>query len=321
MTAKHITNLRIIFMGTPEFAVASLAKLVACNCNIVAVITAPDKPSGRGMQLQASAVKQYAVAHNLPLLQPTNLKDEAFVQALSALQADVQVVVAFRMLPQVVWSMPPMGTINVHGSLLPKYRGAAPINWAIMHGDTVTGVTTFKLAHAIDTGHILMQQQMPINPTDTAGTIHDAMMHLGAAVLIDTLTALLNNTITPIPQLINDEAVVHAPKLNKDNCIIDWSHTCTHVYNHIRGLAPYPNAYTYLDGLICKVYEASMLPQHHIHASGTILTDCKTYLNIATTDGYIQILSLQLAGKKRMDTASLLRGYTIKTKAVTNKPT
>jgi methionyl-tRNA formyltransferase len=251
-------DLRIVFMGTPEFAVASLDALVQAGCNIVAVITAPDKPAGRGMKLQESAVKKYAVEKGLPLLQPEKLKNPQFLETLRNLRADLQVVVAFRMLPEVVWNMPPMGTINVHGSLLPKYRGAAPINWAIINGEKETGVTTFKLQHEIDTGNILLQQRLPIGEEETAGELHDRMKVAGAELLVKTVQGLADGTLKEIPQSdVND--VPHAPKIFTETCQINWNKTVEEIHNLIRGLSPYPGAFTTLHGKTLKIYRVCLL--------------------------------------------------------------
>jgi methionyl-tRNA formyltransferase len=310
---KDYKLLRIVFMGTPEFAVASLHKLVNAGCNIVGVITAPDKEAGRGMQLQQSAVKKYAVENNLHTLQPEKLKNPEFITALKALNADLQIVVAFRMLPEIVWNMPPMGTLNLHGSLLPKYRGAAPINWAIINGETVTGVTTFKLQHAIDTGNILMQASFAINEKDTAGDIHDTMKEIGATILVQTVKALAENTITESPQLNSTESpedYPHAPKIFTETCKIDFSKNTNDVYNLIRGLAPYPAAFTFLEGKKLKIFSAEkVITDNNTLVPGHYLTDEKTYLYFITNDGYISLLDIQLEGKKRMEIKDFLRGY------------
>ena len=306
---KKITNLRIVFMGTPAFAVTSLQALVQADCNIIGVITSPDKPAGRGLQLQQSAVKQYALSQGLNVLQPEKLKNETFIRQLKALQADVQVVVAFRMLPEVVWNMPPMGTINVHGSLLPKYRGAAPINWAIMNGEKETGVTTFALKQEIDTGNILLQKAFAIGENDTAGIVHNTMMHHGAALLLETLQGVVNNTITPVAQGSNNNTVTHAPKLTKETCFINWQQTSAQVHNHIRGLSPYPTAYTMLGNKTLKIFLATPNVTPHPYQAGTKHTDNKTYLKYATTNGYITLLEVQLEGKKQMKIEDMLRGY------------
>ena len=306
---------RIVFMGTPPFAVASLDALVKAGFSIVSVVTAPDKPAGRGLQLQQSAVKKYAVENNLPVLQPTKLKDPEFVEALKKIDAHLFVVVAFRMLPEVVWDMPPMGTINVHGSLLPSYRGAAPINWAVINGEKETGVTTFKLKAAIDTGNILLQDKLPISESDTAGTIHDKMMVLGANLLVTTLTGLINNTLVEKDQeaIINEDPSLlkHAPKIFTETCTIDWAQDTTSIYNLIRGLSPFPGALTKLDDKILKIFESTKEISSHANKIGSVSTDSKTYLKFACTDGYIHVLDLQLEGKKRMQVADFLRGYKI----------
>jgi methionyl-tRNA formyltransferase len=306
---------RIVFMGTPAFAVASLDALVKAGFTICAVVTAPDKPAGRGLQLQQSAVKKYAVENNLPVLQPTKLKDPEFVEALKKLDAHLFVVVAFRMLPEVVWDMPPMGTINVHGSLLPSYRGAAPINWAVINGEKETGVTTFKLKAAIDTGNILLQDKLPISESDTAGTIHDKMMVLGANLLVTTLTKLITHTLVEKEQetIINKDPSLlkHAPKIFTETCTIDWTQDGASIYNLIRGLSPFPGALTKLDDKIFKIFAVQKEICNHNHLAGAIITDHKTYLKFACSDGYLHILDLQLEGKKRMQVQDFLRGYKI----------
>lgn len=310
---KPLKDCRIVFMGTPEFAVAILDKLVAENCNVVAVVTAPDKPAGRGMQLSQSAVKQYAVQHGLNVLQPVKLKDPLFIEELQSLHADVQVVVAFRMLPEMVWNMPPMGTINLHASLLPKYRGAAPINWAIIHGETETGITTFKLQHAIDTGDVLMRQTIPIRPDETAGELHDEMKVLGAQLVFDTLVGYCNESLKPVAQkeLLNKsmKEVPEAPKLHTETCKINWEKTSQEVFNLVRGLSPYPGAFTYLDDKVLKVYRASFEQGNPTVSIGHFETDSKTFLRFATADGWIYVKELQLEGKKRMVVEDFLRGY------------
>jgi methionyl-tRNA formyltransferase len=309
---KKLEDLRIVFMGTPEFAVASLHKLVNAGCNIVGVITAPDKEAGRGMQLQQSAVKKYAVENKLHTLQPEKLKSPEFIAELKALNADLQIVVAFRMLPEVVWNMPPMGSVNLHGSLLPKYRGAAPINWAVINGETETGVTTFKLQHAIDTGNILMQASFAISDTDTAGDIHDTMKEIGAMLLVKTIQALAENTISESQQIGSDESpdsFPHAPKIFTETCKIDFRQTTTQVYNFIRGLAPYPAAFTFLDAKKLKIYSAEKVMGSTNLLPGNFVTDQKTFLHFITSDGFINLLDIQLEGKKRMEIKEFLRGY------------
>jgi len=306
-------DLRIIFMGTPAFAVASLEALVNAGCNIVAVITAPDKPAGRGMQLQQSAVKQFATAHNLLVLQPEKFKNADFLAKLRSLKADLQVVVAFRMLPEVVWSMPKMGSLNLHGSLLPQYRGAAPINWAVINGEAVTGVTTFKLKHAIDTGDILLQQQIKIGENDTAGEVHDRMMYVGASLLVQTVKALAANNIQEQPQTISTNTLLeqlhHAPKLFTENCKIDFNKPVSEVHNLIRGLSPFPGAFTYLNGKMLKIYKSEKEIAITSTAIGNYNTDGKLFLKFACTDGFIQVKELQLEGKKRMLVEDFLKGF------------
>ncbi len=300
-------------MGTPEFAVASLDALVKAGCTIVAVITAPDKPAGRGMQLTQSAVKKYAQEKGISVLQPEKLKDPVFIETLKELKADVQVVVAFRMLPQIVWNMPPMGTINVHGSLLPQYRGAAPINWAVINGDSETGVTTFKLKHEIDTGNILLQEKMPIGENETAGEVHDRMKLLGASVLVKTIQGIAANTISAIPQPTEAKALVHAPKIFTETCIINFNLPVQQVHNLIRGLSPFPGAFTQLQGKTFKIYRTVQEIIAHTHHPGTIVTDGKNYFKFACNNGFIHCLEVQLEGKKKMLIEDFLRGYKQKT--------
>lgn len=304
-------DLRIVFMGTPEFAVASLDALVQAGCKVVGVITAPDKPAGRGMKLTESAVKKYAVENNLPVLQPEKLRHPGFIEALRALKADVQVVVAFRMLPEIVWNMPPMGTINVHASLLPQYRGAAPINWAVINGETETGVTTFKLQHDIDTGNILLQEKLPIGENETAGEVHDRMKMLGAALLVKTIEALAAGSLKEQPQPSDaaGKPLQHAPKIFTETCRIDWDKDVASIHNLIRGLSPYPAAFTLLQDKICKIYRSEKEYAAHTLPAGSLQTDHKTYLKFACTGGFIHVLELQLEGKKRMEIADFLRGF------------
>lgn len=311
-------DLRIVYMGTPEFAVESLKRLVEEGYNVVGVITMPDKPMGRhGSVLQASPVKQYAVSQGLKVLQPEKLKDEAFLEELRALQADLQIVVAFRMLPEVVWNMPPMGTFNLHAALLPQYRGAAPINWAVINGDTETGITTFFLQHEIDTGDIIQQVRVPIADTDNVEIVYDKLMMLGGYLVLETVDAILAGTIKPIPQdqLIQPETELRpAPKIFKETCRIDWNIGVKRVYDFVRGLSPYPAAWTELvmpEGgrQVVKIYETEKLFASHSLLVGQVDTDGKTYFRIAVPDGYVNLISLQLAGKKRMAVADFLRGY------------
>ena len=310
---RDYKHLRIIFLGTPEFAVASLDALVQAGCNIVGVVTAPDKPAGRGLQLQQSAVKKYAVENNLNVLQPEKLKNEDFINDLKLLQADVQIVVAFRMLPEIVWNMPPLGTINVHGSLLPQYRGAAPINWAIINGENQTGVTTFKLKHEIDTGNILMHEIIPINDDETAGTLHDKMKEIGANVLVKTIKAVAENSIDEVEQYQTPnselQTLQHAPKIFTDTCRIDWTKPVDKVYNLIRGLAPYPAAFTMLNGKTLKIFACNKINEQPTEAISSFSTDHKTYLKFACSNGYINITALQLEGKKRMNIEDFLKGF------------
>jgi methionyl-tRNA formyltransferase len=303
---------RIVFMGTPAFAVASLSALLDAKMNVVGVVTAPDKPGGRGMQLQQSAVKQYALAHNLPLLQPEKLKSPEFFDALSAWQPDLQVVVAFRMLPEKIWSFPKMGTLNVHGSLLPQYRGAAPINWAIINGEKETGVTTFQLQHAIDTGDILLQDRIDITENMTAGELHDKMMIVGANLLVKTLNGLFDNSIQSIPQNeagANGNDIKHAPKIFTKDCEINWNLPVQQIHNHIRGLAPFPGAITKVDGKIVKLYSTSISQEAPTENPGSFITDGKGVAKFACKDGYIVLNDIQWEGKKRMPIADFLRGY------------
>jgi methionyl-tRNA formyltransferase len=309
MEDKAPQKLRIVFMGTPDFAVASLEALVKEGFNVVGVVTAPDKPAGRGLQLQESAVKKYASGKGLSILQPLKLRDPEFLKTLKALQADVQVVVAFRMLPEVVWNMPPRGTINVHGSLLPQYRGAAPINWVLINGEQETGVTTFKLQQEIDTGNILLQERIAISEQETAGSLHDRMKKLGASLLIKTLNGIAEGTLRDVPQQAPPEGIKHAPKLLPDTGRINWNQGVHAIYNLIRGLSPYPAAFTELQGKKLKVFLAEKETGMPAEPPGTFITDKKTYLKFACTDGYISITELQLEGKKRMPATEFLRGY------------
>ncbi len=297
-------------MGTPEFAVASLDALVKAGATIVGVVTAPDKPAGRGMKLRQSAVKEYAAAHGLPLLQPEKLRDPLFVETLKSWEVDLQVVVAFRMLPEIVWDMPPLGTINLHGSLLPQYRGAAPINWAVINGDKETGVTTFKLQHAIDTGNMLLQAKMPIGPEDSAGEVHDAMMVLGANTLVETVKKLAENTIVELPQAENIP-LRSAPKIFTETCHIDWNNTTSHIHNLIRGLSPFPGAFTEFDGKMFKIYKSQKENTAPSEKPGTVLSDNKTFIKFATLDGYILALEIQPEGKRKMPVDAYLRGHKV----------
>ena len=311
-------DVKIVYMGTPEFAVESLRCLVEGGYNVVGVVTMPDKPMGRhGSVLQASPVKQYAESKGLKVLQPVRLKDEGFVEELRSLRADLQIVVAFRMLPEVVWSMPPLGTFNLHASLLPQYRGAAPINWAVINGDTETGITTFFLQHEIDTGQIIQQVRVPIADTDNVGIVHDKLMMLGGQLVVETVDNILSGTVKAIPQeqfMKENEELRPAPKIFKDTCRMDWSKPLKQVYDFVRGLSPYPAAWTELvqpDGhrLVLKIYEAVKVPAMHALPHGSVHTDGKTFFHVAVEGGYLSLLTLQLAGKKRMGVADFLRGY------------
>lgn len=302
--------MRIIFMGTPDFAVASLKALLDNGENVVAVVTNPDKPAGRGQKLNQSAVKQFALTNNLPVLQPEKLKNEEFLSELKSYHADLQVVVAFRMLPEVVWNMPPLGTINVHASLLPQYRGAAPINHAIINGEEKTGVTTFLLQHEIDTGNILLSQEVNIENSDNAGTLHDKLMMAGATTLIKTIDALKNNSLTPTPQdTVIESTLKHAPKIFKEDCAIDWNQENIVIYNKIRGLSPYPASFTMLGGKTLKIFEVETEQTITDLKPGEYTTDHKSFLKFASKNGLINVLSLQLEGKKRMSIQEFLRGY------------
>lgn len=312
-------SLKIVFFGTPDFAVESLDRLVSGGYNIVGVVTMPDKAAGRGHKMFQSPVKEYALAHNLKLMQPANLKDPEFVEELRSLNADLQIVIAFRMMPEVVWNMPPLGTFNLHASLLPKYRGAAPINWAVMNGDKETGVTTFFLKHEIDTGDIIQQEKIEIAETDNVGVVHDRLMTLGAGMVVETVDAIIAGTVKPIPQedLLNkDEEPTPAPKIFKETCEIDFKRTAREVYNHIRGLSPYPAAWTTIKDangteFALKIYETELPSEIVVGEPGAVVAT-KDTLTFACADGSIEVKSIQLAGKKRMTTAEFLRGFKFK---------
>lgn len=299
-------------MGTPEFAVPSLERLLNAGYEIAAVVTAPDKPAGRGMQLNESAVKKFAVSKGLKILQPEKLKDPQFLHQLKHLNADLQVVVAFRMLPEVVWNMPPMGTINLHGSLLPQYRGAAPINWAIINGEKETGVTTFKLQHEIDTGNILLQKKIAIADNENAGQLHDKMMKIGAEVLLETVNELTKGNLKETRQTGiegRNLQLRHAPKIFSETCEIDWQKGVDEVYNLIRGLSPYPAAFTFLNNKKLKIFSADKEVKSVEEQPGTLLTDNKYFLKFACDNGYISVNELQLEGKKKMQIEDFLRGW------------
>lgn len=310
-------KLRIVFMGTPEFAVGILDTIIKNNYEVVGVITAADKPAGRGQKIKYSAVKEYALEHQLHLLQPTNLKDEDFLSELKSLNANLQVVVAFRMLPEVVWKMPKLGTFNLHASLLPNYRGAAPINWAIINGETKTGVTTFFIDDKIDTGAMILSKETPISISENAGVLHDRLMNLGCEAVTETLNLIENGLVQTTIQEDSSE-IKTAYKLNKDNCKIDFTKSGIEIYNLIRGLSPYPSAWcTFLDGenvWSVKIYEAKLVAENHTNAIGSILTT-KKEMKIAVQNGYLEITSLQFPGKKRMTTAELLNGMTLSDEA------
>ncbi|MGE5428886.1 MAG: methionyl-tRNA formyltransferase [Methylococcaceae bacterium] len=314
----HPKQTRIVFMGTPDFAVESLKALVENNYNIVGVITAPDKPAGRGRQLSESAVKKYAAEQGLYVLQPEKLKNPEFIAQLQNLKADLQIVVAFRMLPEMVWNMPHMGTFNLHASLLPQYRGAAPLNWAIINGEKETGVTTFLLDHEIDTGRIIFQQRIPIGDEDTVGDLHDQMMVLGADLVLKTVDALAQGNAEAVEQTAligSPETIKHAPKIFKDDCKIDWTKDTESVRNLIRGLSPYPAAWTELvhpdkgEVISAKIYEAKRDNSSLSAKPGTLVSDGKNNLKVACVDGWLSITDIQLSGKKRMKVDELLRGF------------
>ena len=308
------TELRIVFMGTPDFAVATLEALLEHNYNVVGVITAADKPAGRGRKLHESAVKQYAKSKGLHIMQPTNLKNEIFIKELESLNANLQIVVAFRMLPKVVWQMPELGTFNLHASLLPNYRGAAPINWAIINGESETGVSTFFIDEKIDTGEMILQQKTDINEDETAGCLHDKLMNIGSELVIKTVELIKKGNVKTTPQPEGKD-IKTAYKLNKDNCKIDWNDTLYNIHNKIRGLSPYPAAWSKLindsDSLDIKIYKANMELSEHKLNVGTIISTNKE-LKVAVKKGYIQILEMKLPGKRNMDIKSLLNGYQFK---------
>ena len=312
-------KLRIVFMGTPEFAVGILDTIIKNNYDVVGVITAADKPAGRGQKLKYSAVKEYALANNLMLLQPTNLKDEGFLTELKALNANLQIVVAFRMLPKVVWEMPSLGTFNLHASLLPNYRGAAPINWAIINGETKTGVTTFFIDDKIDTGAMILNSEIAIDENENAGQLHDRLMNLGSTTVVDTLALIQKGDLITVVQ--KDSADIKtAYKLNKENCKIDWTKSAFEINNLIRGLSPYPAAWCFFtdnsEEWNVKIYESKILIEEHNYALGSIICT-KKEMKIAVNDGYIQILQIQFPGKKKLNTAELLNGisFSLDTKA------
>ncbi len=305
-------KLRIVFMGTPEFAVGILDTIIKNNYTIVGVITAADKPAGRGQKIKYSAVKEYALANNLTLLQPTNLKDKSFLEELKSLNANLQIVVAFRMLPEVVWNMPKRGTFNLHASLLPNYRGAAPINWAIINGDTETGVTTFFIDDKIDTGAMILSSEIEITPNENAGQLHDRLMRLGSATVIETVTLIEKGNVKTTIQKDVPE-IKTAYKLNKENCKIDWTKSAKEIYNLIRGLSPYPSAWCYIsdknEEWNVKIHAANMLLENHNYTIGNLICS-KKEIKIAVKDGYIEVISIQFPGKKKMNVGELLNGMT-----------
>jgi methionyl-tRNA formyltransferase len=301
--------LRIVFMGTPEFAVPSLKILLENRVNVVAVVTAPDKPQGRGQKITVSSVKECALKYNVPVLQPTNLKSPEFLEQLKSFNANLQIVVAFRMLPEAVWSMPEYGTFNLHASLLPQYRGAAPINWAIINGEKETGITTFFLKHEIDTGSVIFQEPEPISYTDTVGSLYERLMNKGAQLVLKTVHAIASGNYPSAPQS-SQLNLRHAPKIFKETCQINWDQPSESVRNFIRGLSPYPAAWTMVNGKVFKVYAAEVVnaSKHTSDESAKFRTDNETYLHFQTADGYIAITELQPEGKKRMNVADFFRG-------------
>jgi methionyl-tRNA formyltransferase len=304
------SNPRIVFLGTPDFAVASLHALVENGFPVVAVVTAPDKPAGRGLRLTESAVKKYAVQKNIPVLQPLKLKDPDFLARLKLFRAEIQVVVAFRMLPEIVWAMPPLGTINLHGSLLPQYRGAAPINRAIMNGETKTGVTTFKLQQEIDTGNILLTEEISIRSNETAGELHDRMKEIGAGLVVKTILGLLDGSLQGKPQeLLAPDFLKMAPKIFPDDCIINWNESVVKIHNQIRGLSPFPGAFTLFKEKTLKIYRSTPKKNEHPDKAGEMETDGKNWMRFSAADGYIYAEEMQLEGRKRMHVSDFLRGY------------
>lgn len=312
-----MNDLRIVFMGTPDFAVATLDAILKAKYNVVGVITAPDKPAGRGQKLQQSAVKKYALENNLPILQPKNLKDEQFINQLKKLNANLQIVVAFRMLPTIVWRMPKLGTFNLHASLLPNYRGAAPINWAIINGESKTGVTTFFIDDKIDTGNIILQKEVSISETENVGELHQKLMDVGSQLVVNTLQLIETDNIKTTKQPEYEEKV--APKIFPETCKIDWNKPTNDIYNLIRGLNPYPAAWTFIknndDIIKVKIFDVQKEIEAHTLKTGVIIAT-KNDIKVATQNGFIIIESLQFAGKKKMDTKSLLNGYSFNKNAI-----
>jgi len=315
----QIEDLRIVYMGTPEFAVAPLKKLLEAGCHVVAVITAPDRPAGRGRKTRMSPVKQFAQSRSLPLLQPENLKDPVFIEKLKTLRPDLQVVVAFRMLPEVVWKIPPLGTFNLHASLLPQYRGAAPINHAIINGEKETGVTTFVIDEQIDTGNILLRKKTEIGHQETAGELHDRLMTLGAGLVLETTRRLAAGDLQPRSQenfTRAHEVLKKAPRIHKEDCLIHWDLPAEQVYNLIRGLSPHPGAFTHLvtthgEKVLCKIFASTVEPETHHEEPGSFRSDGKRFLKVAVADGYLHLLSIQQEGKKRMGIREFLAGISL----------
>lgn len=297
----------LVFMGTPEIAVFCIDVILKAGYNVKGVVTTPDKPAGRGQKMHFSALKEYALQHNIPILQPENLKEESFIKTLNEWQPDIQVVVAFRILPESVWKIPKLGTFNLHTSCLPQYRGAAPIQWAIINGEKETGVTTFLIDSQIDTGNILLQEKIPITPTMTAGELYQIMCEKGSELVIQTIQGLWENTLKPIPQPSFTE-LKPAPKLTKENTQILWNRKSEEIYNMVRGLNPYPSAWTILNGNYYKIHEVQPVLEAHSYFVGHIETDNKTYIHVYTSDGYVNIIALQKEGKKKMYTEEFLRG-------------
>ncbi|MES2726656.1 MAG: methionyl-tRNA formyltransferase [Bacteroidota bacterium] len=301
--------MKIVFLGTPDFSVPALDAIIKAGHQVVGVVTMPDKPAGRGMQMQQSAVKKYAVENNIKVLQPVKLKDPAFIEELKSLDADMQVVIAFRMLPEIVWQMPKYGTLNLHASLLPDYRGAAPINWAIINGETKSGVSTFFLKHEIDTGDVLLKTEVDITPTMNAGELHDLLMHIGAETVVKSLALVESGNTKGSPQGSGSNKT--APKIFKENCLIHWDNKAEDIYNLIRGLSPYPAAFTHFENKILKVFEAEVELTKHTEPIGKFISDNKMYLKVSCQNGFIRLLSIQLEGKKRMSIVEFLRGTKI----------
>ncbi len=310
-------NLRIVFMGTPEFAVTSLQEIIKANYNVVGVVTAPDKPAGRGRKLQQSAVKEYALSQGLPILQPTNLKSSEFIDELKALQPNLQVVVAFRMLPKMVWQLPEYGTFNLHASLLPQYRGAAPINWAIIYGEKTTGVSTFFIDEKIDTGAMILQKEVSISPDENVEELHDELMIIGAKLILETLILIKNDKVKPQKQY-DHPLLKEAPKLTKENTRVNWEAPANQIYNHIRGLDPYPTAWSFFQNAteqsLIKIFEVGISNESHEYALGKLIVE-NNELKVAVHDGFIILKEIQLPGKRKMKSKELLNGYHFESEA------